>query len=66
MQKDTALVSVIGLVEALRRAQEYSSRDFIFTPMVVAAGFFIVATIPLARLTDWLSLRASRREGAGV
>ncbi|UYM07201.1 amino acid ABC transporter permease [Solicola gregarius] len=66
LQKDTALVSVIGLVEALRRAQEYSSRDFIFTPIVVAAGFFIVATIPLARLTDWLSLRASRREGAGA
>ncbi|UPK74902.1 amino acid ABC transporter permease [Nocardioidaceae bacterium SCSIO 66511] len=66
LQKDTALVSVVGLVEALRRAQEYSSRDFIFTPMVVAAAFFIVATIPLARLTDWLSLRASRREGAGA
>lgn len=66
LQKDTALVSVIGLVEALRRAQEYSSRDFIFTPIVVAAAFFIVTTIPLARLTDWLALRASRREGAGT
>ena len=66
LQKDTALVSVIGAVEALRKAQEYSSRDFVFTPMVVAAAFFIVATIPLARLTDWLSLRAIRRERSGV
>ncbi len=66
LQKDTALLSVLGLVEALRRAQEFSSRDFIFTPMVVSAAFFIVATIPLARFTDWLSLRASRREGAGA
>ena len=66
LQKDTALLSVLGLVEALRRAQEYSSRDFIFTPMVVTAAFFIVATIPIARATDWLSLRASRREGAGA
>lgn len=66
LQKDTALLSVLGMVEALRRAQEYSSRDFIFTPMVVTAAFFIVATIPIARATDWLSLRASRREGAGA
>ncbi|MDN5853904.1 MAG: amino acid ABC transporter permease [Actinomycetia bacterium] len=66
LQKDTALLSVIGLVESLRRAQEYSARDFIFTPIVVTACFFIVTTIPLARFTDWLALRASRREGAGA
>lgn len=66
LQKDTALLSAVGLGEALRAAQVFSSRDFIFTPMVVAAAFFIVATIPLARLTDWLSLRATRRERSGV
>lgn len=62
LQKDTALVSTIGLVEALRQAQVYSGRDFIFTPIVVAAVFFIVVTIPLARLTDWLTIRSLRRE----
>ncbi|MGH1564624.1 amino acid ABC transporter permease [Mumia sp. DW29H23] len=66
LQKDTALLSAIGVLEALRQAQIYSSRDFIFTPMVVAAVFFIVATIPLARFTDWLSLRAARRQSGAA
>jgi polar amino acid transport system permease protein len=62
LQKDTALVSVIGVVEILRRAQIDSSRDFNFTAYTVAALFFIVLTIPLARFGDWLSLRQVRRE----
>ncbi|MGH3498723.1 MAG: amino acid ABC transporter permease [Nocardioidaceae bacterium] len=62
LQKDTALLSVIGVVEALRQAQIFSSRHFVFTPYVVAAAFFIVVTIPLARVTDWLALRQVRRE----
>ncbi|MCX6469221.1 amino acid ABC transporter permease [Williamsia herbipolensis] len=62
LQKDTALLSTIGLVESLRAAQVISGRDFVFTPYVVAACFFIVATIPLARLTDHLTVRSLRRE----
>ncbi|KQR97477.1 ABC transporter permease [Williamsia sp. Leaf354] len=62
LQKDTALLSTIGLVESLRAAQVISGRDFVFTPYVVAACFFIVATIPLARLTDYLTVRSLRRE----
>lgn len=62
LQKDTALLSTIGLVEALRAAQVISGRDFVFTPYVVAACFFIVATIPLARFTDYLTVRSLRRE----
>lgn len=62
LQKDTALLSTIGLVEALRAANVISSRDFVFTPLVVAAVFFIVATIPLARFTDYLTVRSLRRE----
>lgn len=66
LQKDTALVATAGLVEILRAAQINASRDFNFTPYVVAACFFIVLTVPLARLTDWLALRQLRREqGAG-
>jgi polar amino acid transport system permease protein len=62
LQKDTALVSVIGVVEILRQAQIDSSRDFNFTAYTVAALFFIALTIPLARLGDWLALRQVRRE----
>lgn len=66
LQKDTALLSVIGLVEALRQANIYSSRDFNFTSLVVAAVLFIVATIGLARLTDYLTIRSLRRENGVV
>jgi polar amino acid transport system permease protein len=62
LQKDTALVATAGLVEILREAQINASRDFNFTPYVVAALFFVVVTVPLARLADWLALRQVRRE----
>ncbi|MBM9465199.1 amino acid ABC transporter permease [Aeromicrobium sp. YIM 150415] len=62
LQKDTALLSTIGLVEALRAAQVYSASTFNFTSLCVAAVFFIVVTIPLARFTDWLTIRSLRRE----
>ncbi len=62
LQKDTALVAVIGVVEALRAAQVRSSADFNFTPYVVAAAFFIAVTVPFARFADWLALRQLRRE----
>ncbi|MFD1858824.1 amino acid ABC transporter permease [Aeromicrobium camelliae] len=62
LQKDTALLSTIGLVEALRAAQVYSAKTFNFTSLCIAALFFIVVTIPLARFTDWLTIRSLRRE----
>ena len=66
LQKDTALLSTIGLVEALRQANIISNRDFVFTPLVVAAVLFIAATIVLARLADWLTVRSLRRENGIV
>jgi polar amino acid transport system permease protein len=66
LQKDTALIASIGLVEALRQAQVYSSFNFNYTSLLVAAVFFVVLTIPLARVTDWLGRRYARRERAGA
>jgi polar amino acid transport system permease protein len=65
LQKDTALVSVLGSVDALQQANINSAADFNYTPYVVAALFFIALTIPLARFTDWLILRERRRRQAG-
>ena len=62
LQKDTALLSAIGLVEALRAASVYQADTFNFTSIGVAALFFIAVTIPLARFTDWLGIRALRRQ----
>lgn len=62
LQKDTSLVSTLGIVEALRVANNYGLYHFNYTGLVVAACFFIALTIPLARFTDWLGRRALQRE----
>jgi len=61
LQKDVALVSVLGTVEALRRAQILVSQSFNFTPYVAAAVLFLCVSIPLTRLTDHLMARQRRR-----
>jgi polar amino acid transport system permease protein len=66
LQKDTALVSVIGVVEAAREAQAYGSQHFNYAGFVVAAVLFVLMTIPLARFTDYLIARDRRRRQAGV
>jgi polar amino acid transport system permease protein len=62
LQKDTALVGLLGVVEAFRQAQIEAAENFNFTPYVVAALLFVLLTIPLARLTDWLVARDRRRQ----
>src|SRR5712691_3915197 len=54
LQKDTALITVIGVLEALQQAQNFANTYYNFTSYVVAAVFFIFLTIPLARFTDHL------------
>jgi polar amino acid transport system permease protein len=65
LQKDTALLAVIGVVEAFRMSGIQVSRTFNYTPYLVAALLFIAITIPLARFTDYLIARGRRRRTAG-
>jgi polar amino acid transport system permease protein len=65
LQKDTALVSVLGAVEALNQSQIDADASFNFTPYLAAAFLFVAITIPLARFTDWLTLRDRRKRQAG-
>lgn len=65
LQKDTVLVSFIGVVEVFRTAQIKQAALFNFTPYLAVALVFIVLTIPLARLTDWLVARDKRRGSVG-
>lgn len=66
LQKDTALISFLGTVEALRAADIASAGTFNFTPYLATALVFVVITIPQARLTDWLVNRERRRRQAGT
>jgi polar amino acid transport system permease protein len=65
LQKDSALVALIGPVEAFRQSQIDTAATFNYTPYVVTALLFVLLTIPLARFTDWLILRERRRRQAG-
>jgi polar amino acid transport system permease protein len=61
LQKDSALVFVLGVVDALGQAQIIQQGDFNFTPLVALSLIFIVITIPQARLVDWLIARDQRK-----
>jgi polar amino acid transport system permease protein len=65
LQKDTALVSVLGPIEVLRQAQIDASSTFNYTPYVAAALIFIALTIPMTRFADWVQARMARRQRAG-
>jgi polar amino acid transport system permease protein len=66
LQKDTALVAAAGVFDAVFAARDYGNFNFNYTPLVVVAGFFVVMTVPLARVTDWLQRRWMERERAGA
>ncbi len=66
LQKDTALVGVLGTIEANKAADIYSEQVFNFSSFTVAAILFLILTIPLARFTDHLIARDRRRRLAGV
>jgi polar amino acid transport system permease protein len=61
LQKDTALVALLGVVEAFRQSQIEVAGSFNYTPYVATALIFLALTIPLTRFTDWLIARERRR-----
>src|SRR5207248_4539612 len=61
LQKDTALVAVLGVIEANRAAGIYSSTVFNYSGYTVAALLFLVLTVPLARFTDYLIAKDRRQ-----
>lgn len=64
LQKDVALVFVLGVREGVREAQIYTSSTFNYTSFVVAAVLFLLASVPVARFTDWYTERDRRRRQA--
>jgi polar amino acid transport system permease protein len=66
LQKDTVLVSFIGVTEIFRQTQIRQASTFNFTPYLVTALVFLAVTIPLARLTDWLVARERDRRYAAT
>jgi polar amino acid transport system permease protein len=60
LQKDVALVSILGPQEAFRIAQIIEGKLFNYTPLIAAALLYLAVTVPLARVVD----RTGGPEGA--
>jgi polar amino acid transport system permease protein len=60
LQKDAALISILGPIEAFRAAQILQGENFNFTPLIAAALLYLAVTVPLARFVD----RMGGSEGA--
>ena len=52
LQKEVALISTIGPLEAFRIAQIFQGENFNYTPLIAAALLYLVVTVPLARVVD--------------
>jgi polar amino acid transport system permease protein len=63
LQKDVALVSTLGVIEAFRVAQIDASSNFNYTPLLAAALLYLCVTIPLARIVDRMQSGARRTTG---
>ena len=65
LQKDTALVNVIGTIDAFNQAKIIASNHFNLSAVTTVAILFVIITIPQARLVDRLVERDQRRMRAG-
>src|SRR5919197_365205 len=66
LMKDTSLVSVISLQEAVLVASDIQSKTFNASALTLAAFMFLIVTLPMARLVDWLIHRQQRRTQRGA
>jgi polar amino acid transport system permease protein len=66
LQKDVALVSILGPIEAFRAAQVATAANFNYTPLIAAALLYLCVTIPLTRVVDHMQARAVRERGGSL
>lgn len=66
LQKDVALVSILGPQEAFRVAQIVTGYDFNYTPLLAAAFLYLCVTIPMTRITDRIQGRQMRERGTAL
>ena len=66
LQKDVALVSILGPLEAFRVAQIEASSTFNYTPLLAAAVLYLAVTVPMARIVDRVTARDRLLRSAGA
>jgi polar amino acid transport system permease protein len=66
LQKDTALVQVVGLTDAFNQSKIIAANAFNLSAVTVVAILFVLITIPQARLVDHLLEKDAARMRAGA
>ena len=64
LQKDVGLISLAGPIDAIRAAQIQTATSYNYTPYVLAGALFVLLALPLVAVTDWVTVRAARRQSA--
>lgn len=59
LQKDTALVIVVGIIDAFSQAKIYAANDFNLSAVTAVCFVFVLITIPQTRFVDYLLARTS-------
>jgi polar amino acid transport system permease protein len=65
LMKDTSLVSFLGLIELVQAGRDIQAEDFNGSGLMFGALLFLLLTLPLARIVDWLIAREQRRTQRG-
>jgi polar amino acid transport system permease protein len=65
LMKDTSLVAFIGAVEVVQAARDIQNETYNGSGLIMGAILFLIVTIPLARLVDWLIAREQKRTQRG-
>ena len=65
LQKDTALVQVVGMIDGFNQSKMIASNAFNLSAVTIVAILFVLITIPQARIVDKLLERDQARMRAG-
>src|SRR4051812_37838172 len=65
LMKDTSLVSIISLNEVVLVGTDLQSKTFNSSALTLGAIMFLVVTLPLARVVDWLIARQQAKTQRG-
>lgn len=64
--KDTALLAAVGIFELMMYSQNYVARNANLTAFMMAAGYYLIITIPLINLVGRLETKLAESEHGAV
>ena len=65
LQKDTAIISVIGVLDVVNRARFINNNKGTLAAYSMAAVLFLLVTVPFTRWLEWLQRRSQNRTQGG-